>query len=43
MLDKWTVLSLVLPTKLAKYGLCRVDDTQIVICGGISSNDKGSY
>jgi N-acetylneuraminic acid mutarotase len=43
MLDKWTLLSINLPTKLAKYGLCKFDDSQIIIAGGISSGDNSQY
>ena len=35
MLDKWTLLSINLPLKLAKYGLSKIDDNQIVIAGGL--------
>eukprot|EP00347_Sterkiella_histriomuscorum_P015469 403356908 len=50
MLDKWTILSLTMPIKLAKYGLAKIEENQIVIAGGLlvdnsstrsSSNDTG--
>lgn len=35
MLDKWTMITIVLPLKLAKYGLCKVEENQILIIGGL--------
>lgn len=35
MLDKWTFLSISMPLKLAKYGLAKTDDNQILIAGGL--------
>lgn len=35
MLDKWTLLSITMPLKLAKYGLAKVEENQIVISGGL--------
>lgn len=35
MLDKWTILTISLPLKLAKYGLCKVEENQIILAGGL--------
>jgi hypothetical protein len=35
MLDKWTLLSISMPLKLAKYGLAKLEDNSIIICGGL--------
>ncbi len=35
MLDKWTLLSITMPLRMAKYGLAQTDENQIVIVGGI--------
>jgi N-acetylneuraminic acid mutarotase len=51
MLDKWTLLSISLPLKIAKYGLAKVEENQIVIAGGLlvdnvttrSNNTNASY
>jgi N-acetylneuraminic acid mutarotase len=51
MLDKWTLLSITLPIKIAKYGLAKIEENQIVIAGGLlvdsgsnrSANDSASY
>lgn len=51
MLDKWTLLSITMPIKIAKYGLAKVEENQIVIAGGLlvdnsstrSSGDNASY
>ena len=51
MLDKWTMLSISMPLKLAKYGLAKAEENQIVIAGGLlidnsstrSATDNASY
>lgn len=51
MLDKWTIITITMPIKLAKYGLAKVEENQIVIAGGLivdnsstrSSSDHGSH
>ena len=49
MLDKWTVLSVALPLKLAKFGLAKLEENQVVIAGGLlvdgasASREAGSY
>lgn len=35
MLDKWTSISISMPIKIAKYGLAKLDENQIVIAGGL--------
>mmetsp|Transcript_248 Transcript_248/g.256 ORF Transcript_248/g.256 Transcript_248/m.256 type:complete len:357 (+) Transcript_248:1060-2130(+) len=42
MLDKWTLLSICMPLKLAKYGLCKVDDSHLIIAGGLLSESTSS-
>lgn len=41
MLDKWTLLSVTMPIKIAKYGLSKLEENQIVIAGGLLI-DNGS-
>lgn len=51
MLDKWTLLSINLPLKIAKYGLAKIEENQIVIAGGLlvdstastNSNQNANY
>jgi N-acetylneuraminic acid mutarotase len=35
MLDKWTMLHIPMPIKIAKYGLAKIEENQIVIAGGL--------
>jgi N-acetylneuraminic acid mutarotase len=35
MLDKWTLLSIQMPLKLAKYGLAKSEENMVVIAGGL--------
>ena len=35
MLDKWTNLSINMPLKLAKYGLAKTEENQVLIAGGL--------
>ena len=35
MLDKWTNLSINMPLRLAKYGLGKIEENQIIIAGGL--------
>lgn len=42
MLDKWTLLSITMPIKIAKYGLAKVDENQIIIAGGLLVDNSSS-
>ena len=42
MLDKWTLVSFIMPIKLAKYGLAKIEENQIVIAGGLLVDNAGS-
>ncbi len=40
MLDKWTMMTIKLPVKIAKYGLAKIDDSQIIIAGGLYADSS---
>ena len=35
MLDRWTLITVCMPIKLAKYGLCQLDESSLMIVGGL--------
>ncbi len=43
MLDKWTVLYVKLPLKIAKLGAVTIDRTSILIAGGIYGDTDTTY
>lgn len=52
MLDKWTLVNFNMPIKIAKYGLVKIDENQLIIAGGLlidnastrsSSGENASY
>lgn len=43
MLDKWTILYIKLPLKIAKLGAVAIDRTSILISGGIYGDTELSY
>ncbi|CDW72594.1 kelch motif family protein [Stylonychia lemnae] len=42
MLDKWTSLTITMPIKLAKYGLAKIEENQIVIAGGLLVDNQST-
>ena len=43
MLDKWFAVKLKLPKKIAKLGIAKLNDSAIMICGGIYGNEDNEY
>ena len=40
MLDMWTELTIIMPSRIIKFGCVAINSSEIIICGGIFSDPK---